>query len=305
MSTSKQAIHQMLNRRMQSSEIEAYLTEIIIQVRADHPTLSCRAMYYKIQPQGIGRDKFESLCQVMGFTVEQSRNPVRTTDSSGVVRFENLLEGMVLTSVNQAFSSDITYYEVGNRFYYITFVMDCFSRYILGYSVSKGLTTEQTTLPALRMAINTRGRMIPTRVVFHSDGGGQYYDKGFLSFTSKYKMSNSMCEFAYQNGKAERLNGIIKNNYLAFYSIESFGQLVESVDQAVALYNKHRPHKALKYKSPYEFEKELLNLQQQTKPKMKESLEAIQIFGASSPKKSEQTKPQNQDVFQQYTIDLS
>jgi hypothetical protein len=116
-------------------------------------------------------------------------------------------------------------------------------------------------------------------------------------------MKNSMCEFAYENGKAERLNGIIKNNYLAFYSITSYGQLIEGVDRAVTLYNEQRPHKALKYKSPIEFEKELVFLKQQTKPKMKESLEAIQIFGASSPKKSEQTKPQNQDVFQQYMGD--
>jgi transposase InsO family protein len=255
-------------------------------------------MYYKIQPQSIGRDKFESICLEYGFYIERTRCRYRTTDSTGVIRFNNLLETITLTSINQAWSSDITYFEVSNVFYYITFVIDCYSRRILGHSTSKHLTTEHTTLPALQKAIKKRGMEIPPGLILHSDGGGQYYDKEFLNFTGQHKIRNSMCEMAYENGKAERINGTIKNNYLVFYEIKTFDQLVKSVDRAVILYNTERPHKALKYKSPIQYEKELLFLNQQTKPKMTESFDAkSQIFGASSPIKSEQTKPQNQDVF--------
>ncbi len=286
----------MLDRRMQHIEKEAFLSRIIMDIREDHPTLSCRAMYYKIRPESIGRDKFEALCKRLGYNIEQKRNGHRTTDSSGVTRFENHLEAAVLKDINQAYSSDITYYEVGGRFYFITFILDCFSRRILGFSVSKTLTTEETTLPALRMAIRARGGSIPEGTIFHSDGGGQYYDKAFIRYTKKHKMLNSMCEYAYENGKAERLNGIIKNNYLRHYIIKDYESLVKNVDRAVDLYNGDRPHKALNYKSPEEYEKELLYWRQQTRPKMRESLEAKQIYGASSPINTEQTKPQTQDV---------
>jgi len=222
----------------------------------------------------------------------------RTTDSSGVVRFDNLLEGVALRSINEAWSSDITYYEVKERFYYLTFVMDCFSRRILGYAVSSRLTTEQTTLPALKRAVKARGGSIPPQVIFHSDGGGQYYDQAFLSYTRHHQMRNSMCEFAYENGKAERLNGIIKNNYLKFYQTSTFEQLQQNVDRAVVLYNRERPHKSLNYQTPVDYENKAVLLQQQTTLKMTGSLDAKPVLnGASSPLQNEQTTPPTPGVL--------
>jgi putative transposase len=274
MNITKQAIHQFINRQLQYDEVEAYLFKIVADIRKDHPTMSCRAMYFKVNPINIGRDKFERLCTDWGLVTTQKRCYTRTTDSSGVVRFDNLSIGVVLNKANQMYSSDITYYEVNGIFYYITFILDCYTRRILGHSTSKRLTTEQTTMPALQMAIRTRGNKIPLGVIFHSDGGGQYYDKEFLKLTSKHKMRNSMCEYAWENGKAERINGVIKNNYLKHKKIKSFEQLVKNVDQSVTLYNNDKPHKALKYKSPIEFEKSCtFELEKQTLT-MIESLDA-------------------------------
>ena len=283
---------------MRQAEQAGYLVPLIDQIRQDHPTLSCRAMYAKLQPQGIGRDRFEELCRDHGFSMERQRNPFRTTDSSGVVRFDNLLENLILSHINEAWSSDITYYEVRERFYYITFVMDCYSRRIWGYAVSARLTTEQTTLPALRQAVKARDGSIPPQLIFHSDGGGQYYDKDFLSFTAVHNMRNSMCELAYENGKSERLNGIIKNNYLKFYETTTFEQLQQNVDRAVALYNRERPHKALHYQTPLDYENKAVLLQQQTTPTMTGSLDAKPgLNGASSPFQTEQTTPPTSGVL--------
>ena len=254
----------MLDRRMRLAEVEESVIRLAKEIRQDHPTMSCRAMYHKLRPLPIGRDKFEQICYRAGLKMERWTSPYRTTDSTGVTRFENLLENTVLTSLDQAYCSDITYFEVNDRFYYITFIMDCYSRTILGYSVSKNLTTECTTLPALRMAILRRKNHLKEGIIFHSDGGGQYYDKEFLDLTEKHEMRNSMCEFAYENGKAERINGVMKKNYLVFYSINSFQQLEEGVDRAVRLYNQHKPHKELDYLTPFNFEKQLLLLNQQT-----------------------------------------
>lgn len=276
--TSKQAIHQMLNRKLIIGEQTNLLLKIVAEVRKDHPTLSLRAMFYKIGPVGMGRDAFESMCAANGFKLEHKRSLHRTTDSTGVKRFDDLLSNLELTGINQAFSSDITYYEINNHYYYITFILDCFSRRIIGHHTSQRLTTEQTTLPALKMALRLRKGLINPGIIFHSDGGGQYHDKEFLNLSAKYKMRNSMCEYAWENGKAEKLNGTLKNNYLKFYDIKSYAQLVKYVDQAVKLYNTDRPHKALGYLSPVEYEKELINFKQQTSSKMKKSLEAnVQI----------------------------
>lgn len=270
---SKQSVHQLLDRQMKQNETYGYLIRLVSEIRHDHPTLSCRAMYYKICPNGIGRDKFEQFCYETGFMLDIKPKWIRTTNSIGVIRFENLLESAELTNINQAFSSDITYYEIEEIFYFITFIIDCFSRRILGYAASKSLTTEQTTLVALKMTIKTRKNKLPKNVIFHSDGGGQYFDKEFIKLTTKYCFRNSMCEMAYQNGKAERVNGTIKNNYLKHYNINSFDELVKMLDRAVYLYNYERPHKSLNYKIPIVFEKELLDLQQQNKPKMIESFD--------------------------------
>lgn len=251
----------MLERRMQAQEETNYLLRIIAEVRKDHPTLSCRAMYAKLNPQCMGRDAFESMCLQHGFSSERSIGRPKTTNSNGVIRFDNLLLDMKLTTVNQAWVSDITYFDVKGQYYYITFIMDAFSRLIIGHSTSKRLFTIQTTLPALQMAIKTRKGLIPEGLIFHSDGGGQYYEKQFLRLTVKHKMRNSMCEVAYENGKAERLNGTIKNNYLRHFDIQTFEQLTEYVDRSVALYNTDRPHKSLGYKSPIDFEKKQVNLQ--------------------------------------------
>jgi putative transposase len=258
--TSKQSIHQHLNRLLLEREQSCYLSSLISEIRADHPTLSCRAMYYKLRPERMGRDAFEELCKELGFLVDKRHHGPRTTNSSGVVRFDNLLSNTTLTSINQAWSSDITYFEVDGHYYYITFVLDCYSRRILGHQVSRRLTTEETTLPALKKAVSTRSGHIPANVIFHSDGGGQYYDKDFLKFTASYQFRNSMCEYAYENGKAERLNGTIKNNYLNHYTIKSFSQLQEKVDLAVTLYNRDRPHKALNYQSPIKYENSIVIL---------------------------------------------
>ncbi len=116
LSISKQAVHQWVDRRLQQAEQRGYLLPLIAQLRQDHPTLSCRAMYAKLQPQAIGREPFEQLCKNHGFSMQRKLNLCRTTDSTGVVRFDNLLEHLALSRINEAWSSDITYYEVASVF---------------------------------------------------------------------------------------------------------------------------------------------------------------------------------------------
>lgn len=251
---SKQAVHKYLNRVQRGFDEQHQLLMLIYQIREDHPTMGVRDLYFKIRPETMGRDAFESFCKSANLSVQKRVNYRRTTDSTGVVRFENLVGQKQPTSINEIWQSDITYYEVANQFYYLTFITDSFSRRIVGYSVSRRLLTEYTTLPALEMAIAHRKGEALKGLIFHSDGGGQYYAKDFLKLTSEHGMLNSMCEYAWENGKAERINGIIKNNYLVHRGIKTYEMLVKEVDRSVTLYNHEKPHRSLNRLTPIAFE---------------------------------------------------
>lgn len=136
--------------------------------------------------------------------------------------------------------------------------MDAFSRRVLGYNASSRLFTEQTTLSALEMAVNTRGNVDLEGAVLHSEDGGQYYDTLFLERTTKLKIINSMCQYTWDNGKAERINVVIKNNYLKHWDINNLIELKQSVDRAVNLYNNEKPHINLDRLTPIYFEKTLM-----------------------------------------------
>ena len=251
MGTSKQNVHQRLSRNLRHLEEHEQLIQIIRQVREDNPSMGARALFIKIKPLTMGRDRFFRWYRENGFTVTPTKNWRRTTDSSGVIRFDNLIQHLELTAVNQVWVSDITYYEMGHRFYYLTLVMDQYSRKIKGYQASASLRTEETSIPAVKMALKDRSQGQAT--IIHSDGGGQYYSKSFLDLTAK-KLINSMGKTAYENPHAERLNRTIKNSYLSYYKPKTFQQLQVLLKKAVLMYNEQKPHDSLKGLTPIEFE---------------------------------------------------
>lgn len=250
---SKQSFHQQMNRYIRQEEERYQLLPIIHEIRRDHPAMGARELYFLIQPKGIGRDRFEEFCFENGLRIAQKRSFIRTTNSVGVRRFPNLLPGLELTHVNQVWVSDITYYQIGDRYYFLTFIMDQFSRRILGHSVSKTLMTIDTTLPALQRSL--KKRQIGKGLIFHSDGGGQYYCKEFLEVIRGNEMISSMGTTAYENPNAERINGTIKNSYLNYFEPRDYADLVRKTARAVTNYN-YRPHSSLKKKTPLEFERE-------------------------------------------------
>ncbi len=195
-----------------------------------------------------------------GYRLKQLRNYRITTNSLGVTRFPNLIKELEVTGVNQVFVSDITYYDLGSRTCYLTFITDLFNREIVGWSRSDNLRTESTTIPALHKLVNVRGRANINGAILHSDGGGQYYCKEFKALTKDLNMVNSMTEEkVYENAHAERLNGIIKNNYLYPYGPTNMSSLKRLLDKAVLMYNTGKPHRALGKLSPVEFKKTIDN----------------------------------------------
>jgi len=250
---SKQSFHQKLDRWLDHQEEQAALIPIIQEIRKDHPKMSARKMYEKLQLETMGRDRFESFCFSLGLQVSRPRNFRKTTDSTGVERFPNLIEGSEVTGVNRVFVSDITYYEINGRFYYLTLITDLYSREIVGYRKSTSLRTAETSLPALKMVVRKIGREKLYGAIFHSDGGGQFYAKDFLKLTTTLSMKNSMAKWVYDNSHAERINGIIKNEYLISYNPRNESELASELKRAVHHYNHGRPHRSLQGLTPVEF----------------------------------------------------
>jgi putative transposase len=244
----------MLRRRKYKYEEQEQLIPLINEIRVDHPRMSARDIYFKLQPSCMGRDQFERFCMDTGYRIKQLRNFRVTTNSLGVTRFPNMIKDLEVTRVNQVFVSDITYFDLGSDTRYLTFIMDLYNREIVGYSESDNLRTESTTLPALHRLIKERGRLNLKGAIIHSDGGGQYYCNEFKTLTKSLGMINSMTEEkVYENSHAERLNGIIKNNYLYPYGPTNVTSLKRLLDKAVYMYNTGKPHKALGKLTPKEF----------------------------------------------------
>lgn len=255
--TTKQNVHKRLNRYLRRQEQRRQLFKLIDQVRRDHPRMGALKMYQMLRPDDIGRDKFREIYNELGFRLAQPKNYRKTTDSNGVKRFDNLVEDCELTGINQVWVSDITYYELPDRFYYLTFIMDLYTRRLIGYQASDSLRTAYTTVPALQMALARLQREEDTGLIVHSDGGGQYYSKQFLNLTERYSIQNSMGRCVYENAHADRVHGTIKNDYIKPYDPQTFTELRHRLKQGVKKYNEQRPHEALEGKSPNMFEKEL------------------------------------------------
>jgi transposase InsO family protein len=250
----------MLIRRKYKYEEQEQLIPLINEIRKDHPRMSARDIYLKLQPSCMGRDQFESFCMDSGYRIKRLKNFRVTTNSLGVTRFPNRIRDIKVTHVNQVFVSDITYFDIGSDTYYLTFIMDLFNREIVGWCASDNLRTESTTLPALHRVITERGRANLIGAIMHSDGGGQYYCNEFKKLTKDLGMINSMTEEkVYENSHAERLNGIIKNNYLYPYGPTNMTSLKKLLDKAVFTYNTGKPHKALGKLTPSKFRSSIDN----------------------------------------------
>lgn len=296
--TSKQNFHGCLDRDLARRDHEQQVLKLITGIRKDHPDMGLREMYYLINPEAMGRDAFEALGKKHGLLVRIYKNFHKTTDSSGTKFFPNLIEKLDIVHPNQIWQSDITYYEIDGKYYYITLIQDSFSKTIVGHSASESLATDHTTLPSLKMALSKRGKQGLQGLIFHSDGGGQYYSKEFIKLLTKHQIKSSMGKSCYENAMAESLNGVVKNKYLRYREIKNLSELKQELDRTVALYNSSKPHSALGRMTPQLFEKKYLTFGSQTKAKMTESTDAeCRMNGASSPIHSSQTKAQNPDVI--------
>ena len=256
---SKQSYHQHSKRLLQSEDNEMEVVQQLISHRLRHPMMGLRKCYTMLKP-AMGRDKFYALARTHHLLAYLPRNTQRTTYPVRFSQITNLLVGKKLNDLNQVWVTDITYFRVANKFYYLTFMMDLYSRKIIA-SVAAPTLQAQYSLKVLQEAIEQRPTAkLSHKLIHHSDKGSQYFCNDYSALLNQYNICRSASNTVLENAHAERLNGIIKNEYLELFFINSFEALQNGLQKAVQLYNEERPHNSLEGLTPVQFEKKLVHI---------------------------------------------
>lgn len=253
----RQGFHQKKQKRKKDLLFYQQLKDSVIAIRKEHPRIGARKLFVVLNLKGkIGINKFEKYLSGQGLGIQVKRSAQKTTNSKHAWRkYDNLLYGFKLTGVNQVWASDITYYMSKDNVYYITFIEDLFSRRILAYSVSDNMLHDNN-VKVLKKSLSVRKGDDLSKLIHHSDKGSQYCSLNYIDVLKSNDIKISMAENSMENGYVERLNGILKNDYLyprnKAHDLES---LKREVGIVVRLYNEERPHSELENMSPIEFEK--------------------------------------------------
>lgn len=254
---SKQAAYKQAIRMIQL-KLQTY--ELLCQVsliREEHPGCGLEKIYYQLKPDWIGRDRFLELSINLGYCLQEHKKFYKITIPVPI-NYPNLIEGLLVFGINTVWQSDITYYRIGEDMHYMVFIEDIYSRRILGYQASNHMRA-LANINTLQMAFDTRGCNL-AGTIHHSDRGSQYSDHTYLDMLAGQQLLVSMGLRGQDNAYVERVNGIIKNEYLKYWTINSLDQLKKYLAKAVSHYNNKRPHRSLPGRlSPIQFEERLKN----------------------------------------------
>lgn len=198
----------------------------------------------------VGRDKLFDTLRNNQLLVKPAKNYTRTTNSFHRFRkYPNLIKDREVTAPNQVFVSDITYLDTQEGFCYLALITDLYSRKIVGWDLSQSLSIEGSQR-ALHMALQRVP--VPERLTHHSDRGIQYCSYGYVSMLTHKNVSISMTQenHCYENAVAERVNGILKTEFLLGERLVSYETALKLTIEAITTYNEERLHTNLNYQTP-------------------------------------------------------
>jgi len=217
------------------------------ELRKEHPGCGLEKMYYTLNPHFIGRDRFIELFMDLGFRIKKRINYKRTTYAVAS-KYTNLIKGLAVSAPSVVWQSDITYYDVNDKFYYVVFIIDVYTKVIVGYTVSDNMRAT-ANLKALEMALVS----YKAPLIHHSDRGGQYIYTEYIQLLEANNCKISMCKSSQDNAYAERINRTIKEEYLDYWKPSDYKQLNIDTKRAVEHYNNKRIHNNLDRIKPAAF----------------------------------------------------
>ncbi len=252
---SRQAIYQASSRALAREKELMRLKPLVLAIRMKMPRLGTRKLYYLLKPRfeqlgiKIGRDAFFNYLRTENLLIKPRKTYTKTTNSKHwLKKYPNLLKETKAIKPEQVFVSDITYIKTRERTHYLSLVTDAFSRKIMGYELGDDLSSENV-IKALKMAIKNRKTV--NKAIHHSDRGLQYCSYKYQKELSKNNIRPSMTDGydCYQNALAERINGILKQEFL-IETCNNGRELELLVKESINTYNNERPHLSLNMKTP-------------------------------------------------------
>ncbi len=252
---SRQAIYQAKHRTLLRSVELSRIKPLILKERMKMPRAGTRKLYYLLKEdfvrEGIkvGRDALFDYLRAECLLVKPKKNYTKTTNSKHWLRkYPNLLKNSVPLAPEEVFVSDITYIKSRERTHYLSLVTDAFSRKIMGYHLSDDMSAEHV-VKALKGAV--KNRKTSKKLIHHSDRGLQYCSSIYQHELNKNNITPSMTDGydCYQNALAERINGILKDEFL-INKCNTGKELDLLISQSIETYNSYRPHLSLNYKTP-------------------------------------------------------
>lgn len=251
----RQSYYQHFWQQEQSAfEEELVLSEVLI-IRKKHRRMGGRKLYELLNPFllehqiKMGRDRLFDVLSANYLLIKLRKKQSITTNSfHRFKKYPNLIRNFIPSSPNQLWVSDITYWRIKERFLYISFITDAYSRKIVGYHLGDSLQTSQTIqalqLAILNLTVEEKNNLYLTH---HSDRGTQYCSNEYVTLLVNNNIGISMTENGdpLENAIAERVNGIIKEEYLNDYQVDNLKEAKELLDAVVQLYNNERPHMSI------------------------------------------------------------
>lgn len=255
-SATRQAFYKRRKNRKDIQPLLDMVLELVRERKKLLPNEGARKLLFRLKPDlkrlsiELGRDRLFSLLRENGLLVRRKKRYAVTTNSRHHFRkYGNLIKEKEVTAPNEVFVSDITYLRTSEKFVYLSLVTDLFSRKIVGYNVSESLSIEGSIL-SLKMSLN--GLKKDTGLIHHSDRGVQYCSYAYTDILKEHGMQISMTEenHCYENAVAERVNGILKQEFALDRVFSGLKEAVQAVEEALHLYNNERLHWSLGLKTP-------------------------------------------------------
>jgi putative transposase len=239
----------------------AIVIKTVDEIRLSMPRIGTRKLRFLLDTKSkthdinIGRDKLFDLLDDYGLLIRKrrKRKAVTTDSSHSFKKYPNLIKGIDIIYPNQLWVSDITYINLATKFCYLSLITDAYSRKVVGFCLYPTLEKEGP-LNALKMALNDYRKIDRRVLIHHSDRGLQYCCKDYIDMLKKRNVSISMTERGdpYENALAERMNGILKSEFLYKKSFRTFEEAADAVTTSITTYNNHRPHGSCDYLTPQE-----------------------------------------------------
>ena len=231
--------------------------KLVQEIRHEQPFIGTEKIYGLIKQDlnkmniKIGRIKLNSILKDYGMLVRKRRKSVITTNSQHrFKKYPNLIKEVEISHPEQVWVADITYIRTDDGFNYLHLITDAYSKRIIGFELSDNLKAE-STISALKMALN--GRKYPgKKLTHHSDRGIQYCSDDYVQMLIHNEIEISMTENSdpYENAIAERVNGILKQEFSIGEGFKNHLMAVKEIKKSIYIYNHKRPHRSCKMLTP-------------------------------------------------------